>query len=122
MPRPPKKRYVCCMPKHEIFSPQNPVAAEPVVLTVDEYETIRLIDLQGDTQEECAAQMLVSRTTVQSVYNNARRKIADALVNGKTLTIAGGDYIVCPHHGKQCANGCKRRCPKHDCHFEKTED
>ncbi|MEG1942493.1 MAG: DUF134 domain-containing protein, partial [Angelakisella sp.] len=88
---------------------------DEVLLAVDEYETIRLIDHLGLTQEECAAQMNVARTTVQAIYDCARRKIADALVTGKRLVIGGGSYDICIHaakcHGKDCSRqGCKEKC------------
>ena len=56
-------------------------------MTLDEYEAIRLMDLENLQQEQAAAQMGVARTTVQLIYNNARRKLADCLVNGKRLVI-----------------------------------
>ena len=55
--------------------------AEAVVMTVDQYETVRLIDLEGFTQEACAEKMEIARTTVQSIYAEARKKLADALVS-----------------------------------------
>ncbi len=67
-------------------------AGEPVIMTLDEYETIRLIDLMGFTQEQCAAKMQVARTTVQAIYNEARRKLAETLVNERELRIEGGEY------------------------------
>ena len=92
MPRPRKCRRVCCLPWNVAFGPLGEQTAEAsVVMTVDEYETIRLIDLMGYTQEECAAQMNVARTTVQGIYNEARKKLADMLVSAKTLYIRGGD-------------------------------
>lgn len=63
---------------------------ELVVMTLDEFETIRLMDACGLTQEECAEEMQVARTTVTAVYDSARRKIAEMLVEGKRLMIAGG--------------------------------
>ena len=79
-------------------------------MTVDEYETIRLIDLLGYTQEECACQMNVARTTIQSVYTRARRKLAETVVEGKQLRISGGEYRLCPQsaicRGKTCGRHC----------------
>nr|WP_300170164.1 DUF134 domain-containing protein [uncultured Flavonifractor sp.] len=78
-------------------------------MAVEEYETIRLIDLLGCTQEECGAQMGVARSTVQQVYDTARRKLALALVEGRRLAIAGGDYTLCPQ-GEVCpGRDCARR-------------
>jgi len=78
-------------------------------MTVDEYETIRLIDLEGFNQEECAAQMNVARTTVQGIYINARKKLAESLINGKVLFIEGGEYRLCEGTGSNCySGGCRR--------------
>jgi len=82
-----------------------------VEITMDEFETIRLIDHMGLTQEECANQMNVARTTVQLIYNTTRKKLSIALVDGKRLHITGGAYELCPH-SKQC---CGRRCQNQDC-------
>ena len=83
MARPRKCRRVCGMPRTNSFAPMgSQLCEERIIMAVDEYETIRLIDLAGYTQEECAAQMGIARTTVQGIYNDARRKLADALVNG----------------------------------------
>ena len=79
-----------------------------VRMTVDEYETIRLIDLEGFTQEECAKQMNVARTTVQGIYVAARKKLAESLVNGKVLLIEGGEYRLCEGLGNGCGRGCHR--------------
>ena len=115
MPRPRKCRRVCCLPNNGAFGPigeQQP--AETVVMTVDEYETIRLIDQLGFTQEECAEQMKVARTTVQGIYNDARQKLADVLVNAKTLVIQGGDYVLCD--GQEISRGCGGCCSRHSNH------
>ncbi len=83
---------------------------ESINMMVDEYETIRLIDLEGFTQEECAAHMNIARTTVQGIYDAARKKLADSLVNGKMLWIEGGEYRLCDGMGPGCSGrGCHRR-------------
>lgn len=111
MPRPRKRRRVCCLPDSNYFGPlDSPANKEHTVnMTVDEYETIRLIDLNRFTQEECAEQMNVARTTVQGIYDEARKKLADSLINGKVLLIEGGEYQLCDGTGKGCGrNGCTR--------------
>jgi predicted DNA-binding protein (UPF0251 family) len=97
MPRPRKWRKVCCLPESDTFGPLNEDRKdrEIIIMSVEEYETIRLIDLEGLTQEECAKNMNVARTTVQRIYNDARKKNAQSLVNGAIIKIEGGDYKVC---------------------------
>lgn len=110
MPRPKRCRKVCSMPRVSEFAPIGK-DADFVVLTVDEYESIRLIDRQGFSQEECAAYMQVARTTAQQIYNSARKKLAAALVDGKGLRIAGGDYRLCDGKESFCGcGGCSRHC------------
>ncbi len=111
MPRPRKWRKVCCLPEIRRFGPLDFPAntTELINMTVDEYEAIRLIDLEGFTQEKCAGQMNIARTTVQGIYNNARKKVAESLVNGKVLFIEGGEYQLCDGRGKSCgSDGCYR--------------
>jgi len=114
MPRPRKWRKVCCLPDSNRFGPLDaPAQGEYfITMTVDEYETIRLIDLESLSQEECANQMNVARTTVQGIYSDARKKLAESLVNGKVLRIEGGDYKLCDGEENFCGNGnCQRnRC------------
>ena len=107
MPRPQRRRRVCSEPEHVCFEPQGYALAEETVLTVDEFETIRLMDLEGLSQEQCAGQMEVARTTVTGIYDSARRKIADALVNGKRIVIAGGSYRLCGGGNAMCRG---RKC------------
>ena len=112
MPRPQKCRRICSLPGHTDFGPltgTEPCA--PIEMTLDEYECIRLMDLENCTQEECANQMGVARTTIQAVYTSARKKLADAVVNGKPLVIRGGNYQVCGH-GKNC---CRRPADASPC-------
>lgn len=115
MPRPLKWRKVCCLPESTKFGPLDSSSKTVcfVSMTVDEYETIRLIDLEGYTQEQCAEQMNVARTTIQGIYNEARKKLAQSLVNGKILLIEGGEYRLC--EGKEDRCRCRGGCRKHKC-------
>lgn len=108
MSRPIKLRKVCCLPESNKFGPfETPSDIKYYInMGLDEYETIRLIDLEGFSQEECAKQMNVSRATVQRIYMDARKKIAEALVYGKTLNIQGGKYRLCDDNVKGCGRGC----------------
>ena len=90
MPRPLRCRRIERLPVYRSFSPDDVAAPESVRMTVDEFEALRLLDDEGLTQEACAARMRVARTTVTSIYDSARKKVADALVNGKRLLITGG--------------------------------
>lgn len=111
MSRPRKCRKVCCLPKTSEFTPAGSIPCEPIILSVDEYETIRLIDKEGFSQEECGMYMQIARTTVQQIYTEARRKIATALVDGLTLKIEGGDYRLCDGKDSLCSfdNCCKHK-------------
>ncbi len=111
MARPMKWRIVCCLPERNKFGPlDSPANAENrVTMTIDEYEAVRLIDLEGFTQEECARQMNVARTTIQGIYSEARKKLAELLIEGKMLSIEGGEYRLCEGWGKGRDRGCHRR-------------
>ena len=95
MPRPQRCRRICAMPKVDIFYPEGGQSSKTIRLTLDEYETIRLVDLEQKTHEQCAVQMDVSRSTVQEIYESARAKVAVCLVYGRQLVIAGGNYRIC---------------------------
>lgn len=120
MARPKKCRKVCQMPKtNEFFPVGNPNCETAVILTVDEYEAIRLIDKLGYSQEECGSYMQVARTTVQMIYNSARKKLADALVDGLAIRIEGGDYQLCEGEEEFC--GCPS-CRKHHHQFPRSQE
>ena len=68
MPRPPRCRRICGKPQIDTFCPNGGGSGTPILLTLDEYEVIRLVDLEQRTHEQCAAQMDISRSTVQEIY------------------------------------------------------
>jgi predicted DNA-binding protein (UPF0251 family) len=92
MPRPIHCRRVGCLPQVNYYKPRGiPLALlQQTTLTVDELEAIRLADLEGLYQEQAAEKMNVSRQTFGRILESAHKKIADALVNGKALSIQGG--------------------------------
>lgn len=114
MPRPRKCRRVCCLPGRRAFGPLGERGGEQkaVTMTVDEFEAIRLIDHERLSQEECAERMNVARTTAQAIYSSARMKLAEFLVDGRELTISGGNYVLCDggRAGCGCGHCHKRRC------------
>lgn len=111
MSRPTKCRRVCDFPQTLSFQPsQGADGKTPVFMTVDEYETIRLIDKEGLSQEQCSVLMQVARTTVQRVYECARKKLAAVLVDGLPLRIEGGDFWLCDGRGAGCGHDdCLKR-------------
>ena len=109
MPRPCKRRRICAEPPCRRFAPGECAGGlPPITMTVDEYECIRLIDHMHLTQEQCARQMAVARTTVQAIYACARSKLAACLVQGRELMIDGGEYQLCDGSREHC--GCQGRC------------
>jgi len=104
VPRPFCCRRVAGEPAVSIFKPIGiPVRhLDEIVMTLDEFEAIRLADLEGLYQEQAAMQMKVSRPTFSRIIETAHRKVAAALVAGKALRIEGG-----PIHTADCP--CGRR-------------
>ena len=87
MPRPKVPRKICGHPSRSCFKP-NGVAMgelETVRLDDDEYEALRLVDLEGMLQQEAAVAMGVSRQTLANVLKSARHKVMDCLAYGKAL-------------------------------------
>ena len=95
MPRPNKPKKVRSLPLCDRFFPgkENCISHE-IQMTVEEYETLRLIDYLGQNQEACAAEMGVGRATVQAMYTEARKKTARFLIEGASLRIQGGNYCI----------------------------
>ena len=92
MPRPCKNRFISGWPGSVVYKPAGIPARtlEWLSLGLDEFETIRLLDYQGLDQEKVAELMGISRPTVTRIYASARKKIAEALTEGKAICIEGG--------------------------------
>lgn len=125
MSRPKRNRKIVNPPIMEGFKPFGiPITQlEPVILLYEEYESIRLCDYEGLTQEQASKKMGVSRPTFTRVYDKARKNIAKAFVEGKAIFIEGGNFqsdyywykcedcmelTICEepsHECKKCKNG-----------------
>lgn len=95
MPRPKINRVICSLPKHQTFAPIEIESPVVISLSADEYEMLRLHDLEHLHQADAAKQMRISRPTAANLLASAHEKIADALVNGKTICIELGNCCVC---------------------------
>ena len=124
MSRPKCCRHIGAMPEKTFFQPEGAATSsfEAVLLTLDEYEAIRLADLEGLYQEQAAARMSVSRQTFGRIVEEAHRKLADVIVNGKALRIEGGpvslagvEPVRCPRCRRALSTLCGERneplCP-----------
>jgi uncharacterized protein len=125
MARPKCCRRISCKPGRKVFKPVGvPLAAlQEIVLSMDEFEAIRLADLEGLYQEEAAERMNVSRQTFGRIIETARRKVAQVLTDGIALRIEGGEIEMpeqrmfkckqCQHvWGLAYGSGRPEECPK----------
>lgn len=93
--RPKKVRYVQKMPNILQFSPRGrPGRPDEIGLTICEFEALKLADYQGFKQDQAAMIMKLSRSSFGRIVRVARKKVADALVNGKTIKISMGDAQI----------------------------
>ncbi len=126
MPRPRRCRRVEQQPEYTMFKPAGVKARElkESIITIDEYEAVRLKDLKGLGQEAAASKMNISQPTFNRLLTSARKKIADAIINGKSILIKGGNFniektskCVCTNcgyetekiRGEPCMN---KKCPE----------
>ncbi len=127
MPRPKYCRKVGCVPDTNYFKPRGIPSSllEEVILTLDEFEAVRLADFEGLYQEDGARKMDISRQTFGRIIESAHKKISDVLINGKALKIEGGEVSIdeikrirCPrckrNYDGANASGRKFTCP--NCH------
>ena len=90
------QRWVTSVPPIAHFQPAGIPNADQktVILTLEELEAIRLVDLDGMYQEEAALEMGVSRKTLWNDLKSGRKKVAEALIKGWAIRIEGGSYVV----------------------------
>ena len=101
MPRPNKPKRVKREPVCDSFFPKGRAEqCHEIEMSVEEYETLRLLDYEGMTQAECAQEMGIARATVQSLYTEARKKTARFLVEAAGLRIRGGNFLIEETKGK----------------------
>jgi len=118
MVRPRLCRRIFSEPNITYFKPKGiPLGElEESILTIDEFEAVRLKDLEGLEQEECAKKMNISQPTFHRLVLSARKKVADSIVNGKALKIEGGNFKIigkgrgfCHRRGLQDENSNSKR-------------
>jgi uncharacterized protein len=123
--RPQKDRIVACDPAISYFKPRGvPLRQiEEVRLTIDQMEALRLADLEGLSQQDAGLRMGVSRATFGRIIQQARKVVAEAIINGKAILLEGGNYQVrthqrlfacadCNHQWDAgCGTGYPAKCP-----------
>ena len=112
MARPKRLRRLAFAPPAHSFLPagekDHPIQKEIVILTMDEFESLRLADLECHSQEEAAKKMGISRATFGRIVESGRSKVARALVHGCRIEIAGGAFMYGKGRHLQCPR-CRRR-------------
>ncbi len=124
-PRPHRKRFVDTHPPISGFNPTGGRgrhrARSAIMLKLEEYEALRLCDYLGNNHESAASMMQVSRPTFTRICTSARRKIAQALVEGLPVKIGGGNVVmgssmcVCRECGHEMAHQPGIPCNEHKC-------
>ena len=111
MPRPPRCRRICGVPQVDTFCPNGCENTEPILLTLDEYEVIRLVDLEQQTHEQCAAQMDISRSTVQEILRKRTEQDRSVSCPRETNCTSPGETTASAEDRRQLtaavAAGCR---------------
>jgi len=100
MPRPRRFRRCWYRPCVTYFKPAGIAELDEIILAYDEFEAVRLKDFEGMEQEQAAKKMKISQPTFHRLILDARKKIADAIVNGKAIMIKGGNYKMVLRGGR----------------------
>ncbi len=107
MPRPKKVRKIRFNPDVTYFKPRGvPLSElEDVALSLEELEALRLVDLEKMNQTEAAERMDISQSTLHRVLTSGRKKLTEALVEGKAISVKGGDYKMVRGSGRGGGRG-----------------
>ncbi|MFA4982973.1 MAG: DUF134 domain-containing protein [Candidatus Micrarchaeia archaeon] len=111
MPRPEKARRICCEPGISYFKPRGvPIGSlEEIMLGLDEFEALRMLDFAQLGQGEVAKKMNVSQPTLSRIIVSARKKVSEAICEGKAIRIEGGIYTIAgPGMHRFCGCGGRR--------------
>ena len=110
MPRPPRCRRICGAPQVDTFCPNGCENTEPILLTLDEYEVIRLVDLEQQTHEQCAAQMTFHALPCRRFTKAHGARLQRVLSTGNRCT-SPGETTAFAEDGRQLtaavAAGCR---------------
>jgi predicted DNA-binding protein (UPF0251 family) len=89
MPRPFKRRKIRGNPNSDYFKPAGvPIRdLNEIELSLEEFEVIRLIDYEETPQEKASKLMEISQPTLSRILKSARKKISEAIVEGKAIKI-----------------------------------
>jgi len=111
MPRPRIRRWVRFTPGVTYFKPSGvrTMDLKEVVLTLEESEVVRLIDFEGIEQGKAGEKMKISQPTLSRILKSARKKISDAIINGKAIKIQGGTYKMVQPRGRGLGVGPRGR-------------
>ncbi len=120
MARPKKCRIVEELPGVTYFKPRGvPIRyLKEYILTIDELESIKLSDYSGLDQEQASEKMGISRQTFGRILNEARKKIANAIITGGAIRIEGGNFVF---KDMECGDECCSRCEDDEVEVEEDE-
>lgn len=95
--RPRIRRRIRRLPRVNYFKPAGIRMKElqEIVLNCEEFEAIRLVDFEEIGQLKAGKKMNISQPTLSRLLKNGRKKISEAIIQGKAIRICGGDYKIC---------------------------
>lgn len=122
--RPKIPRLISEEPKFSLFKPVGIPRNEldSLILTLEELESIRLVDYVGQSHEDAADSMGISRRVFWNILKSARKKVTDALINGKMIDIGGGNYKIRKCTEQECRKGLPCKFGLSNCFKTENQD